>query len=47
MGRLGNKNYRQIERAKERASQGLARDKHMKQVREEAVTDTLLEIILI
>lgn len=37
VGWLGNKIYQQIERAKERASQGLARDKHIKQIREEAV----------
>lgn len=30
VGWLGNKNYQQIERVKERASQGLARDKHIK-----------------
>lgn len=37
VGWLGNKNYQQIERAKERAGHRLARDKHTKQVREEAV----------
>lgn len=37
VGWLGNKKHQQTERAKERAHQGLARDKHIKQVREEAV----------
>lgn len=37
VGWLGNKNYQQIEGAREGAGQGLARDKHSEQVREEAV----------
>lgn len=37
VGCLGNEKDQQIERAKERANQGWAKDKHIKQIREKAL----------